>query len=153
MISRKIILKIIVFLAMVYGINFMVVAPVSAVTKSTDLWSMIQAGGLLDIGKYGYQMAYPDQPKGIPVIAGQTINTLLGLLGIIFVVLIVYSGYLWMTAGGNEEQVGTAKDILKNAIIGVLLILAAYSITIFILRTFMSSTGGTGKGETIIQTF
>lgn len=146
MTSGKIILKIAITIAIIYCFNLFSVIPVQATESS--LWGKIQSGGLLDIGKYGFQLQNPEQPKTVPTIAGQTINTLLGLLGILFVVLIVYSGYLWMTAAGDDDQVGTAKSILKNAIIGVLLILAAYSITIFILRSFLVSTGGSSNTPT-----
>jgi len=54
------------------------------------------------------------------------------LLGVIFLAIIVYAGFRWMTAGGNEEQIGEAKKLIKNSIIGLAIILASYSITWFI---------------------
>ena len=65
------------------------------------------------------------------------INTVLGLLGVIFLVLIIYAGFLWMTAGGNEDQVGKAKGLLINAIIGVIIIVAAYAISYFVLDAIL----------------
>jgi len=61
------------------------------------------------------------------------INAILGLLGLIFLVLIVYAGFLWMTAAGNDDQVKKAKSILTAAIIGVIIIIAAYAISNFVL--------------------
>ncbi|MDD5340927.1 MAG: hypothetical protein PHC97_00645 [Patescibacteria group bacterium] len=60
------------------------------------------------------------------------IQAVLGLVGIIFLVLIIYSGIRWMTSAGNEKQVEGAKKIISGAIIGLLIIVAAYSITYFI---------------------
>jgi uncharacterized membrane protein (DUF485 family) len=61
------------------------------------------------------------------------INISLTILGILTVVLIMYAGFQWMTAGGNENQVSKAKSMLKNAVIGLVIILMAWSITSFIL--------------------
>lgn len=73
----------------------------------------------------------------LPVIIGNIVRTLLGLLGIIFVVLLVYAGFLWMTARGSSEQVDRAKDIIRNSIIGIIIILLAYSITGFIVSAVL----------------
>ncbi|MCX6797941.1 MAG: pilin [Candidatus Falkowbacteria bacterium] len=62
------------------------------------------------------------------------IRAVLGLLGIIFLVLIIMAGFKWMTAGGNEQQVKSAQDTMKTAVIGLVIVLAAYSITYFIFN-------------------
>jgi|WetSurMetagenome_2_1015567.scaffolds.fasta_scaffold299529_2 hypothetical protein len=64
----------------------------------------------------------------IIVIAGTVVSTLLGLLGIIFIVLIIFAGISWMTAGGEEAKVEKAQKILKNAIIGLIVTASAYAI-------------------------
>ncbi|PIT94527.1 hypothetical protein COT98_03370 [Candidatus Falkowbacteria bacterium CG10_big_fil_rev_8_21_14_0_10_39_9] len=69
------------------------------------------------------------------------IRMALGLLGIIFLVLLVMGGYQWMTAGGSEEQVEKAQSRIKNGIIGLVIVLAAYAITAFVF-THLSFTGG-----------
>ncbi len=66
------------------------------------------------------------------------INAILGLLGVIFLVLTLYAGFLWMTAAGNDEQVGKAKNILTTAIIGLIIIVAAYAITNFVLTAVLT---------------
>jgi len=63
---------------------------------------------------------------------GSIIGTLLSFLGVIFMILVIYGGILWMTARGNEAQVDKAKNLLVNAIIGLIIVLAAYAITAFI---------------------
>lgn len=62
-------------------------------------------------------------------IIGQVINGLLTFLGVIFLILMIYGGYLWMTARGNEQQVEKAKNLIKDAIVGLIVVLAAYAIT------------------------
>ena len=64
---------------------------------------------------------------------GQIIKIVLGLVGTIFFVLTIYAGFLWMTAGGQEEQVTKAKDIIKRSVMGLIIVLAAYSITFFVM--------------------
>lgn len=78
--------------------------------------------------------AYGSTPTSdVEVIAGGIIRGFLGLLGIVFVVLIVYAGFTWMTAQGNEEKVNMAKKLIVQATIGLVIILAAYAITEFVV--------------------
>ncbi|MCF6276965.1 MAG: pilin [Candidatus Magasanikbacteria bacterium] len=70
-------------------------------------------------------------------IVGQVVQVALGLLGIVFVILIIYSGFLWMTSAGNEEKVGKAKKILMSSIIGLFIILSAYAITTFVFEALV----------------
>ncbi|MFA5211602.1 MAG: hypothetical protein WC414_03870 [Patescibacteria group bacterium] len=83
------------------------------------------------------------------VMASRIINISLSLLGTIFVVLTVYAGFLWMTAGGNDDQVGKAKNILYASIIGLLIILSAYSISNFVLKNLYSASTGDNYGNVL----
>lgn len=62
------------------------------------------------------------------------INIVLEILGIVVIVLIIFAGFQWMTAAGNEEQVKKAQATLKNAIIGLIIIMLSWSVTYFIMR-------------------
>lgn len=79
-------------------------------------------------------------------IAGRIINFALGFLGIIAVGLILYSGFLWMTAAGNEDKVEDAKKILKNGVIGLVIILASWAIATFILTKLGGAVNGGSTG-------
>lgn len=74
------------------------------------------------------------------------IKVALSLLGVIFLVLTVYGGYLWMTAAGNEKQVEKAKDTLKAGVIGLAITLSAYIISVNVLQYFMKASGLTPGG-------
>ena len=65
-------------------------------------------------------------------IAAQGIQVVLGFLGVIFLGLTLMAGFKWMTAGGNEEDIKKAQKTLKAAIIGLIIVLAAYTITYFV---------------------
>ena len=71
----------------------------------------------------------------LPTAIGRIINMVLGFLGLIMLVLFIYAGLLWVTAGGNTDQVDKAKMYIKNAIIGMILALAAFIITAFVVTT------------------
>jgi len=80
-------------------------------------------------------------PKSIPEIIGALIGTFLSLIGVIFLCLIIYGGFLWMTSAGNEAKVLSAKKVLTNSVIGLIIILAAYSLTRFIFNALLTAAG------------
>ncbi len=75
----------------------------------------------------------------LPELIGSLIYTFLGLLGVIFLVLVIYAGFLWMTAGGDEGKVQKAKDYMIRAVIGLVIILASYGIASFVMNTLVDS--------------
>ena len=84
------------------------------------------------------------QPTGVPVgsvesIAGTIIRGALTGVGLIFFILMIYGGFLWMTARGNDDQVEKARNIITAGIIGVAVIVAAYAITNLITRLAVQS--------------
>lgn len=80
-------------------------------------------------------------------IAARGIQVVLGFLAIIFLGLTLISGFKWMTAGGNEDQIKQAQATLKAAIIGLIIVLAAYTITYFVFANLPFS-GPNGDGVT-----
>ncbi len=76
------------------------------------------------------------------------IESFLSLLAIIFIILIIYAGFTWMTAGGDEAKVTKAKDTIQRSIIGIVIIIAAYSITYFVFN-MMPMGGGAPPPPTI----
>lgn len=79
--------------------------------------------------------------RSLPEIIGGLVQAALGLLGIVLLVLLLYGGYLWMTAGGNEDQVSKAKKIITNAVVGLVIIMAAYAIASFVVNAISEATG------------
>ncbi len=64
------------------------------------------------------------------------ITYVLSFLGVIFLILAIYAGILWMTSQGNEKTVEKAKDILINSVIGLAIVALAYVISYFVVSTF-----------------
>lgn len=71
---------------------------------------------------------------------GRFVSLILSVLGVIFTVLIVYAGFLWMTAAGEDTKVEKAKNIISSSIIGLIIILMAYSITNFVVPRIMQDS-------------
>lgn len=74
-------------------------------------------------------------------IAASVINVIMGFLGIVAVVLILIGGFKWMTAAGDEGKVEEAKKLMTAGVIGLVIILAAWGITIFVMNALLSATG------------
>lgn len=96
-----------------------------------DWAERVGEAGLTDLGDaaYGEQDA-PTTSLGEMI--AMIIRIVLGFLGIIFVILIILAGFKYMTAGGNDEKVKEAVSQIRNATIGLLIILCSYAIVFFI---------------------
>ena len=78
----------------------------------------------------------------VRLIAANLIRSVLGFLGILFLVLILWGGFAWMVSGGNDESRTAAKKTIWNAILGLAIILSSYSIANFIINALTSATTG-----------
>jgi len=77
----------------------------------------------------------------IRIIAAKIIRAALGLLGIVALVLILWGGFMYMTAEGDETKLAKAKQIIKNAAIGLAIMLSAFAITQFVLSKLTEAIG------------
>lgn len=71
---------------------------------------------------------------------GNIIKVALSLVGTIFLALTVYAGFLWMTAQGDESKVEKAQNIIRAAVIGLIIALSAYGITKFVVNQVVEKT-------------
>jgi len=69
----------------------------------------------------------------LSVMIGGLIGAALSILGVILLLLMIYAGFLWMTAGGEKDKTKKAKEYMINAVIGLIIILTAYAITNFVI--------------------
>jgi hypothetical protein len=89
--------------------------------------------GLQTIGGLAYNSA--GEPQDLRITIVKIINIVLTFLGVIFLALIIVAGFQYMTSGGNEEKIKKSVGLLKNAIIGLVIIMAAWAITRYIFWT------------------
>ena len=80
----------------------------------------------------GYDIS--DQSQTPEAYVSRIIAIILSILGVIFLGLTIYGGIVWMTAQGNQEKVSKAKELITEAIIGLIIVIAAYAITYFVLK-------------------
>ena len=77
---------------------------------------------------------------GIEFTISTIIQTALTFLGVVFLILAIYGGYLWMTARGNEEQLTKAKNTLTAAVVGLIIVIGAYAISYFVIERLGAGT-------------
>jgi len=85
-------------------------------------------------GQAGY--ATSSAATSLTDIIGYIVYAFLGLVSVIFLGLIIYGGVIWMTAQGNEEKVKEANNIIMSALFGLIISLAAYVISYFVISYF-----------------
>jgi len=78
--------------------------------------------------------------KSMVEITGGVIKVVVSLLGVILACFLIYGGVLWMTSGGNEEQIKKAKGLINNAIIGLVIVVFAYAIAAFVINSLSEAT-------------
>ena len=79
----------------------------------------------------------PGGEFGVSQIVGVVVQAALALIGVIFLILMIYAGYNWMTARGEEEKVEKAKDTITRAFIGLIIVVGAYAIWSFAFNQFI----------------
>lgn len=102
------------------------------------------AGGSLGTGDF-----LPTEFTGATGLGGETdlqvtianlIRTVIQFLGIVAVVIVLYGGFKWMTAGGSDDKVAEAKRVLIAGLIGLAIVLTALAITNFAIGSILTAT-------------
>ncbi|KKW42682.1 MAG: hypothetical protein UY92_C0004G0018 [Candidatus Magasanikbacteria bacterium GW2011_GWA2_56_11] len=109
------------------------VVPVGTLVAKDDPFSLDEFGDILNLGD-----------AELPTIVARLIRVFLSLLGLVFFLMILYSGVLWLTAGGDDEKVGKARRTLINALIGLVIIFVANSLVRFLIDALTEATGANG---------
>ena len=106
--------------------QFSIICPLEVSAKESELWEK-------QIGRDEIGMAFDDsrtRPISVQDVIINIIKVFLSFLALIFIIYIIFGGYRWMTAAGNEDRVKEAKAQIKNAIIGTVIIIMSYAITL-----------------------
>ncbi|MCF7794854.1 pilin [Patescibacteria group bacterium] len=129
-----------------YILLFLILLPVTAVLAQDGSYGLNEAtrnsnvNSALSVSEIGIG---PGTSSGfLATKTGSIIGTALSFLGVIFLLLTIAGGIMWMTAGGNTEQVAKAKKLITSAIIGLVIVFAAYALTSFIGDMLTGSGGG-----------
>jgi hypothetical protein len=85
----------------------------------------------------------PGKPSGgFEVAIGKIIGSVMGLVGTLLFVYMLYGGARWMLAGGESKAVQEAQAIIRNAIIGLVIIVFAYTLANYVITTLSSVSSG-----------
>lgn len=98
-------------------------------------------------GQAGYPVS--EATGGLPLAlrVGVLVNTVLMLVGIVFLIITVYSGITWMAAGGNDEKIEISQKRIKRAFIGLLIIMGAWILTYGLVNKAAYGPGRAGGGD------
>jgi hypothetical protein len=74
---------------------------------------------------------------------GKVVNYLFGSISMVFLTIILIGGYMWLVAGGNEENVKKAKQWIINGLSGMIVIFIAYALVFTIGLSLKLASGQT----------
>jgi hypothetical protein len=86
-----------------------------------------------------------DSVQDVRLLIARAIRFVLGFVGILALGVVLYGGYLWMTAAGDSGRVDEAKIVLRNGLIGLSLIIFSFIIVTVIINTFWGDILNGGK--------
>lgn len=87
--------------------------------------------------------------KKMPLgIVANVLGLALSFLGVIFFLIIIIAGLVWMTAMGSPEKAEKAKDMLEAAVVGLVIVLGAYAITKFVFKSIGADRAPEFVGQT-----
>ena len=122
--------KFLIFLLSVIFLNIVFVAPIAVEAADKDAKSLFNSSLNETAGGTGHLDTKISKAGALGAI-GLVISVALSLIGIVFLVLIIYGSFTWMNSRGNEQEIQKALNIIRNSIIGLLIVVAAYAITAF----------------------
>ncbi len=130
--------KFLIFVTLIILANFLLMSlNVRAATQLVDPNVLNQDEAFIKETGLGTKVSLGD-------VVSRVIKVLLSFLGVLFFILLIYAGFTWMTAAGNEEKITKAKKTMAAAVIGVAIILVAYAITVFVINSLLEATGAEG---------
>lgn len=118
----------------------MLLIPLSALAQTTAA-ETIRTGLSSTAEKSGFKGSAP-----LTVLIGNVIQALLGVVGLVFLILTVYAGFLYLTDAGGGEKVKKAKSILGTSVIGLVIVIAAYALTDYVITALVSATNPNQPG-------
>lgn len=121
------------FLFAIFTLAFFLILPTHIFASSGGGLS----GGFDQAGEVaknsGYSATNGSGKDALYATISSVITLVLSLLGVVFFLLIFYGGILWMTAAGDGAKVTKAKGIFETAIVGLIIVLMAYAISVFVI--------------------
>lgn len=137
-ICKIICLVVLLFVILGQNVSLAVTTPSESGETKTDSSSDDVWGGLKETANTA-GIPTETSETSLPARIGNIISYVLGFVGVIFLILMIAGGLMWMTAGGNEQRVEKAKSLITNAVIGMIIVFSAYAITYFVTNTLLAT--------------
>lgn len=136
------------FLGAILAVSFAAIALMGVQNASADALTAEELFGGDVTGEEFASTAGLGEADLVDTIA-QIIRIALGFLGVIAVVIILWGGFQWMTAGGNDDKVKEAKKRIYAGIIGLVIIISAYAIASFVISSILTATADTSTAPSL----
>jgi|GEM_PF-6842015 len=94
----------------------------------------VMAGKMIESSKEVADLAGLQTDKEFSPAISSVVGTIIGLLGVVFLLIIIYSGIVWALSGNNTEDLDKAKRMMSQAVIGLLITLSAYAFTSYVFK-------------------
>lgn len=121
-------------------------AIVVSITLLFSVAAYAQSAGPVDhLTNIGGEMGLNPSPEAasesLAMAMGTVIKTIISITGSIMMAYIIFAGWLWMTAHGQEDKISKAKNIIRGSVIGLIIVFSAYIITATVVDRFSRSAG------------
>lgn len=128
-------MKKILYCSIIIFIFSLLFTPVCRAEIEPPTQTSVISSGVQDFAR---QLGYTSATS-LPDLIANIIRILLGLLGFVFFILVIYGGYLYMMSSGEPDKTKKAKNIMTYAAIGIVIIFLAYSISSFVINSLQKS--------------
>lgn len=134
LVLKKIRISLLAVPLLVVGLSF--IAPASLASAACDTSNLdAQSGANCAQGNNT-----PTTLFGQESIFTTVVNILLFLVGAIAVIMLIYGGIKYVTSGGAQDQVTSAKNTIMYAIVGIVVALLAFAVVNFVVGGLSTTT-------------
>ncbi len=123
---------------------FSILTPAPALAQQGSFMSDMNAQTNAAAGNKGAGFGEAQDPR---TVVARIVQALLGIVGILLLGYIIYGGTLIFMSAGSEDKIAEGKKVIQHAVIGLVIILSAYSITIFVTKLVQGDEGPCSPGE------
>ena len=122
-------------------LSFIICLSITAFLASNALAANLGNAGSIatDVAVSGDLITDPTQTPSIEILVGTIISSVLGAFMLVYFMFVIYGGFAWQTAKGEKEKVEKAKNLIKDASIGMAIILGGYAISYYVLHALLES--------------
>jgi predicted permease len=114
-----------------------IVPSISASAACSNIGNQVSTGAAGAAGSAGTDLcgATGVGSGSISTLGSQVVNYFSIVVGAVAIIMIIYGGFRYITSGGDSNRVGSAKNTLIYAIVGLIIVALAQVIVHFVLNT------------------